>query len=423
MYRNFNSSHRKKAVAENFLSLSVLQVTSFLVPLITMPYLFRVLGPSKCGLIAFASAFVQYFAAIIEYGFGLSATREIAINQNDPHKVSEIFCSVLIIKIFFFCISALFFLTLLLAVPRFRNDWVVFLITFCGLIGNVLLPVYFFQGMDKMRYYLLSSLTVLATTAAIFFFIKAEKDYLNLPLINACGAIASGVIAVAVVLFRFNVRVVFPSKGQLKRQLIEGWHVFVANLSSSVPANTRVFVVGIFASDTITGYYSAAERLITMLFAFPLSVLAQSVVSKLSALFITDELLVRKLLKKLQWFTSLMYLTIVAVFFPLAPAIMTFFCGKPFPEAVLSFRLLLIPLLLAAYNAFRLQSFFIYGKSSIFAHVCLVAGIAGTASCFILAFLFSYVGAAVSLIILVVVMIWMSVKNEALLITQSAAKA
>ena len=87
----------KKNLASNFGYLLLLQIATYLVPLITIPLLNRILGVEKFGLIAFSQAFIQYFIIISDYGFELSASRQVSINRDNKDKLSEIFCSVLIL--------------------------------------------------------------------------------------------------------------------------------------------------------------------------------------------------------------------------------------------------------------------------------------------------------------------------------------
>jgi PST family polysaccharide transporter len=69
-----------KTILNNFFSLTLLKVLTYILPLITFPYLIRVLGVEKFGLIMFAQATMYYFEIVVDFGFNLSATREVALN-------------------------------------------------------------------------------------------------------------------------------------------------------------------------------------------------------------------------------------------------------------------------------------------------------------------------------------------------------
>ena len=113
-------------VLRNVTSLSGLQVVTYLSPIIILPYLFRVIGPEKFGLIAFAQAFVQYFMILTDYGFNVSATKEISLCLEDRVKVHNVISAVMTIKMVLAFLSFLILCIVIYFVPKFKNDWMVY---------------------------------------------------------------------------------------------------------------------------------------------------------------------------------------------------------------------------------------------------------------------------------------------------------
>jgi PST family polysaccharide transporter len=83
-----------KTIFKNFLSLNLLQLSNILFPLIILPYVVRVIGVEKFGLVSFVQAFIMYFVTFSDYGFNLTGTREISVYRGDIKKISEIFSSI-----------------------------------------------------------------------------------------------------------------------------------------------------------------------------------------------------------------------------------------------------------------------------------------------------------------------------------------
>ena len=176
--RNGFKKQEMRRLTENFVSLSLLQVINYVLPLVTLPYLVRVLGVDKFGLVMFANSFILYFLMLADYGFNLSATREISMHRDNEDKVSEIFSSVMIIKGMLVIVSLGIMTLIVFGFGRFRKDWLVYFFTFGIIIGQSLFPIWFFQGMERMKY-----ITFLNITAKTIFTILIFIFGLNLIII------------------------------------------------------------------------------------------------------------------------------------------------------------------------------------------------------------------------------------------------
>jgi len=283
--------HHKRTLLENFLSLSSLQIANYVFPLITLPYIVRVLGPEKYGLIAFAQAFIGYFLILTDYGFNLSAPREISINRDDKRKLSEIFSSIMITKLFLFAISLLIMSAIIFFFDRFRRDWVLYYLTFGMVLGQTMFPTWFFQGVENMKFItMLNLLAKLIFTISIFIFVKKQMHYFLVPLLNSLGFITAGIISLYIVFKNFKINFTIPTKQQIIHQLKEGWHIFVSTVAISLYSTSRVFIVGIFTNNIITGYYAMAEKLMNIFQTFPLLSFLQTVYPRLSEIYQKDKL-------------------------------------------------------------------------------------------------------------------------------------
>ncbi|MCB1196069.1 oligosaccharide flippase family protein [bacterium] len=217
----------------------------------------------KFGIVSFAQAFIQYFIIATDYGFNLSAPREISIHHKDPHKISEIFSSVMILKLFFLFISILILLSVICIIPKFQEDSNIYLFSFGMVAGYILFPAWFFQGMEKMGY--ITTLNIIAKlifTISIFIFVRSESDYYKVPLINSLGFITTGIIALWIVFKTFRVKLQFPDTTILISHLKNSFYFFLSRISVSIYTISNTFILGLLTTNTLTGYYEAANKLI-----------------------------------------------------------------------------------------------------------------------------------------------------------------
>ena len=411
--KKLTNSEEKKRLLSNFFSLSILQGANYVLPLITLPYLVRVLGPEKYGLIAFAQAFIQYFNILTDYGFNLSATREISIYRDDLQKVSEIFSSVMVIKFGLLVLSFAIMTILVFSFGKFRQDWPIYYLTFGMVVGQVLFPVWFFQGMERMKYITFLNITAkLIFTFAIFVFIRQASDYIYVPLLNLFGYLVAGALALRIVFRGFKVGFKVPSYSSLIHQLKEGWYIFISQVAISGYNSSRLFAVGLFTDNTITGYYAIAEKLMNVVITFPLASLLQSLYPRLSKIYSENKERAIRLMNKFQSITTIAYLSGLPVLYFLAPWVIKIISDEPYPETILSFRLLLLAVFFISANAFRVHFLLISGKDDVYLKIHTIMGIGGLILIFLMTYFFSFVGTCISIIIIELIVLILTIKHS-----------
>lgn len=250
-----------KAVAGNFMWLSVLQVASYAFPLITMPYLARVIGVDGFGKIAFASAIMLWIQTIADWGFNLTATRDVAQNRDNHQKVSDIFSNVLWARCLLMLLSLGVLLLLIGVVPKFRNEWEVILVTFLMIPGHILFPDWFFQAVEKMKYItILNVLMKFIFTVAVFLFIKQPEDYILQPFFTSLGYVISGIIALYFILVKWGVKLQKPNWNATLQTIKSSTNVFINNLAPNLYNSFSTVLLGFFGGGVANGIYDGGIK-------------------------------------------------------------------------------------------------------------------------------------------------------------------
>ena len=389
----------RKVVMKNVASLTMLQAITYILPIVILPYLFRVIGPERFGLIAFAQAFVQYFMIMTDYGFSISATKEISLCRNEHAKVSRIFSSVMTIKIALAFLSLGVLGIIIYFIPRFRNDWMVYAFSFGAVAGNTIFPVWFFQGTEKMKY--IANLNIIggiASALSIFIFIRGPQDYLMVPLITSCASLITGLLGQYIVFSKFRVSFEFPGYNNVRQQLEAGWNIFISNVAINAYTTTRVFTVGLLTNNATTGFYSIAERIASLFQTFPLASFSQAIFPRLSKIFHKNRTKAFKIMQRIQQITINISLICLPVIFIFSHLIVRVVCGRDYQNTVLSLRLLLISIFFISANAFRVQFLLVCGKTHIYSRIHVIMAMIGLPLIFLLIYSFSYAGAAIATI-------------------------
>ena len=357
------NSPEKKILLSNFLSLGVVQGLNFILPLLVVPYLLYTLGIELFGLLAMATALSSYFMILSDYGFNVTATREISVYRDNPKKLNEIFSAVMMIKIILMSIGFLILLLSLWFFESLAKDAPIYLLTFGMVLGEVLFPIWFFQGVEKMKY--IAILNIVAKfffLFAIFLFVNAKEDVYLVPLFNSLGFIAVGLISLFYLYKRFNIRFVWQPYKVLRHYFIMGWHIFLSKLAVTLYSSSNIFVLGVFTNHLLVGYYAVAYKVVSALVSLG-DIINQVLFPYLSRKWEENRATYYKIFKKvLQGMIATMFLLSLILFLS-AEEIVTLLAGENISITVELLQIMSLFLVIAPLGGLYSQSFVTQGHS------------------------------------------------------------
>lgn len=264
MLKSLLDTKNGRTVVGNYMALLFIQGANIILPLLTLPYLIRTIGTECFGLVMIAQAIGVFLTIIVDFGFNISATREVSLLRNDRERLSQLYWNVFYIKFALVLITFLIVVTLAFSIPRFKTEYLVYILSFGMVLGQAIFPTWFFQGIEKMR--IITIINVLAKiifTVSIFIFILSPNDYQLVPLFNGGGFILAGFIG-----FIYSLKYIDFRKPDIKaiKELIKDTSsLFVSNFATSLYTSGNTFILGMLGGDVMAGIYSSMEKLVLAL--------------------------------------------------------------------------------------------------------------------------------------------------------------
>lgn len=259
--KNKLNSQNTNKIMKNFFSLFILQGSNYIIPLILLPYLIRTLGIEQFGLLAFATATINILRGIVSYGFDLSATKKIAQNNENNNEIHKIFNSILLAKFLLSIFTFIILSILLISFDKFNNNYEVFALTFLLIFGDLLFPIWFFQGIEKMKFITyIKIIYKMFVVIGIVLFVNNEGDILLVPLIDGIGSIIAGLFSLYIIKKDHNIYFSNFSISNAVIELKDGWHIFISKFTVVLYSSINTFLLGILSTNENVGYYSMAEK-------------------------------------------------------------------------------------------------------------------------------------------------------------------
>ncbi len=263
LFSKFKS--KKGVLLTNTVMLYILTFSNYLLSLVVVPYESRVLDPSLFGLLGTSSAIMLYFQLVMDFGYMLSGTQEVARNRDDKGALRRIFTAVTMGKVLLILVSAIVLQVLCLVIPTWRHNHLLITIFFIATAINSLLPDYLYRGMEKM-----SSITIRTVCIKVFFTIgifvvlKEPDDLWKIPLVTAIGNLLA-VIATLIHLNRkLDIRLTKPDFNEMWQTMRRSSTFFYSRIATTAFSALNTVILDVISgTGAVVGFYNSADKLIT----------------------------------------------------------------------------------------------------------------------------------------------------------------
>lgn len=253
---------KKNNVSNNIIMLYIMNITQLILPLITLPYLTRVLSVDNYGVVSYVKSLTVYITLIIEFGFLLSGTKEIVLAKFNKQKIRNIIGTITLAKLILSIFAFLLLLVMIYNIPILRRHTLFTILSFWGPFLSIFLFDYLFRGLEKMqiityRYLVMKGIS----TTLTFILVKGDSQLNLIPILDIIGSL----VAVIWVFYELKKMEIYPAFHEVHNV----WSVlrisaiyFLSNVASTAFGAFNTLLVGIYLSSREVAYWGVIMSLI-----------------------------------------------------------------------------------------------------------------------------------------------------------------
>lgn len=388
---------KEKSIKINYLYNMILTCLSLLFPLITAPYVSRILGADNLGKVNFATAFVNWFVIISAFGTATYGLRETAKIKNNRDKLSKLFSELLVIKIITTLIVILIYFVIIFNIEKFYLELDLYLIFSLNIILNIFTIDWFYQAIEDYKYITLRSIIFkIISILAMFIFVKKQENYIIYGAISVFALSFSNILNY---IYSKNFVSVKLKNINIKRHFKKLFVFFLSSLVISCYTILDQVVVGFLVSDSAVAFLSRSKQVVSI---------GQSVTNALSTVLIpkaafyyeNDKKKYKQLIKDSINYIYILALPCTVGIFLLSNEIMLLLGGKTFVQgssllSIVALNVFIVSLGTWNYNQIILPT----NNENFGVKVQITMAIVSVVSNFILVPQFGYIGAGISLVL------------------------
>lgn len=385
-------SNDKRVIFNNILSLGTIKSFDLIIPLLVIPLLISRVGIDNYGKYAFAYAFIFYFLNITQYGFTLSAVRDISQNKDNKEKLNSIFNEVFSTALFLTLTVIILIFILIVSIPALRVEYKMYSFLILLIIGDSLSPNWFFLGVEKMKFITIVNLVSKATYILfIFIFITSGDKYYLIGLCQSAGFLVAGIISFTFAIKKFDLKFSVVKFTSIKKQLKDGLSPFLTLITPLLYANTSIFLTGLFGIPSYVTYIEVGNKVSGAFSSI------NTILSQVFYPFINRRKEKSKTVNKI---LIIMGLVTSCLMFLFSEYFINLWLGGNSEEIVIVTKILsLSPFILSLTSAYGVNGLMVLRKDKIYLKIIFIASMIGLISSIILIPYYYYIGAAITIII------------------------
>lgn len=387
-----------QSVKVNYILNLINTGTQMLFPLITFPYVCRVIEADGIGQINFFQSIISYISLFTCLGIPMYAIREIARDRSDVVQMNRTAMEILLLHSMLTLVGYAIVAILCLTVPQIQVNIPLFLILSLTIFFTAIGCEWFYQGIEDFKYITIRGLIIKTVSVVLLFiFVKSKTDLLYYGCYTVFGVLGGNIFN----FFRLRKYIhrenIIFSELHIKRHIKPVLKVFSFSVVTSIYLQLNTVLLGFLKNALAVGYFAAATKVMQMLLT--MSVCLGSVMMPRASHLIAEnkEDEFNRLIQKSYDFTLAIALPMTIGLIFCAPSLITALCGVKFEHSILPSQIIApIILMVAISNVFGIQVLFPKGKINIVTLCCGIGAVADLILNLCLIPLFSYIGTSIA---------------------------
>lgn len=255
-------SNNKKMI-KNSTMMFIMNLAKMVFPFITLPYLTRVLSTNAYGTVAYVKTMMSYMQIIVDFGFALSATRDIVQEKSNRIKLGFVVGNTLLGKMLLGGIAFIVLIIVSLCLPILKNNLLFTLLSYLVVFESIFLMDFLFRGLEIMhiitiRFILMKTISTVLT----FCMVRNDKDILLIPILDIIGSFAA-IVLVFLEVKKLHIKPRCSGLRKTWRTIKHSFVYFLSNVASTSFNLVSTLIIGVQLSETEVAYWSVCMQVAT----------------------------------------------------------------------------------------------------------------------------------------------------------------